>query len=101
MKIKKDTINEPKRIGKYIFELFVTKNSFTSSRAIKNSQLLFEKYFKDNVELAIIDVHDFPNETARQQIYFTPTLIRKYPTPEIRITGDLSDSKKAIDMLII
>jgi len=88
-------------ISKQEYQLFVADNSIISQRAIKNCQVLLEKYLKDKYSLTIVDVYKEPEKTLEANIINTPALVRKIPLPELTIIGDLSDLEKAAkDMLL-
>ena len=85
---------------KYLFQLFVNKNSILASRSIKNCRIIFDKYLNKNYELDIIDIYEHPEKTIKEQIIAIPTLIKKSPLPEVRLTGDLSDTEKVVNEMI-
>ena len=86
---------------KYHFELFVVKDSDVSLRAIKNLQGLIKKQLDNTFTLDIIDIYQQPEKAFVNKIIAIPTLIRKKPKPEIRVTGDLTDEKLLTQILII
>ena len=96
--MKKQTINENNKIGKYqyVFRLYVTGASPNSLRAIANSKSIFEKYLSENYELEIIDVHQQPLIAKEDNIVALPLLIKKYPLSEKRLIGDMSDMEKVL-----
>ena len=48
----------------------------------------------------IIDIYEHPEKITKEQIIAIPTLIKKSPLPEVRLTGDLSDTEKVVNELI-
>jgi circadian clock protein KaiB len=78
----------------YIFRLYITGASPNSSRAITNLKALFEKYLESRYELQVIDVYQQPQIARSVDIIALPLLIRKFPLPERRLVGDMSDSEK-------
>lgn len=103
IKFKKITVNtkvniedEDIREEKYVFQLFVTSNSSVSEKAIKNIKAICEKYLSGRYELEIIDIYKQPTLAAKENIILVPVLIKKFPLPEGRITGDLSDTESII-----
>ncbi|RYF99354.1 MAG: hypothetical protein EOO02_17085, partial [Chitinophagaceae bacterium] len=70
-----------------------------SSRAISNLRAYFDKYRQDNYELKIIDVYQLPHLAQSVDIIALPLLIRKFPLPEVRLIGDMSDEKKVVRTL--
>ena len=84
---------------KYILQLFVTGILQNSLRAIVNIKAICEKYLKDRYELEIIDIYQQPGLALSENIIATPMLIKKFPLPEIRLIGDLSDTKSVLEGL--
>lgn len=80
----------------YILRLFVTGILPNSARAIVNSKAICEKYLKGRVELEIIDIYQQPALALTEEIIAIPVLIKKFPLPEERLIGDLSDIEKVL-----
>jgi circadian clock protein KaiB len=90
--------NKPKDIGKekYILRLFVTGILPNSVRAIKNANAICEQYLKDRYELEIIDIYQQPSLALTEDIIAVPVLIKKFPLPQEKLIGDLSDIEKVL-----
>jgi circadian clock protein KaiB len=88
-----DTLNEN---GVYQLRLFVTGASPNSTRAITNLKKICETHLKDNYELEIIDVYQQPTIAETEQIIALPLLIKKSPSPERRLIGDMSDTERVL-----
>ncbi len=86
-------------IPKYILRLFVSGVLPNSVRAIKNINQICEGNLKGNYELEIIDIYQQPDLAIREQVIVVPVMIIKYPLPERRIIGDLSDVEKVLEIL--
>jgi len=82
--------------GKYILKLFVTGILPNSVRAVVNIKAICEKYLKDRYELEIIDIYQQPELAIAEEIIAVPVLIKKFPLPEERVIGDLSDTEKVL-----
>jgi circadian clock protein KaiB len=80
----------------YLLRLFVTGASPNSLRAIANLKEICETYLKGNYEMEIIDVYQQPLIAEREQIIALPLLIKKSPSPERRLIGDMSDTDKVL-----
>jgi circadian clock protein KaiB len=80
----------------YKLRLFVTGATPNSSRAISNLKEICEMYLKGNYELEIIDVYQSPLLAQSEQIIALPLLIKKSPSPERRLIGDMSDRGKVL-----
>jgi circadian clock protein KaiB len=96
-------LKKPKGIGeeKYILRLFVTGILPNSVRAIKNANIICEQYLKGRYELEIIDIYQQPSLALTEDIIAVPVLIKKFPLPEERMIGDLSDIDKVLKGLDI
>ncbi len=88
---------------KYVFKLFIAGISSNSSRAIVNINAIGEKYLKSRYELKVIDIYQQGSLAADEEIVAVPLLIRKFPLPERRLIGDLSNTEvvlKEFDIVI-
>ena len=83
----------------YVFRLYITGASPNSSRAMSNLKAFFEKYLKDQYELQIIDVYQQPHIAKSVDIIAMPLLIKKFPLPERRFIGDMSNNEKLLKSL--
>lgn len=77
-------------------QLYITGMSENSIRAIKNIMQLCDEYLHDNFDLEIIDIYKNPSLAEKQEIVFSPSLIRQFPLPKKTFIGDLSDTKKLV-----
>jgi len=80
----------------YQLRLFVTGASPNSTRAISNLKEICETYLKGKYELEIIDVYQQPLIAESEQIVALPLLIKKFPLPERRLIGDMSEIEKVL-----
>lgn len=80
----------------YRLRLFVTGATPNSSRAISNLKEVCETYLKGRYELEIIDVYQQPLIVGDEQIIALPMLVKKFPFPERRLIGDMSDTNKVL-----
>lgn len=94
--VEKNSINES-----YIFKLFISGNIILSDRAINNCKSIFEKYLFNRYKLEIIDVSKNPQTAIDENIIIMPLLIRKFPKPELRIIGDMSDTNRVLNEMDI
>ena len=84
---------------KYILRLFVTGILPHSTQAIINVNKICEKYLPGRYDLEIIDIYKQPFLALQEGIVAIPVLIKKYPLPEERVIGDLSDTDKVLNGL--
>ncbi|MEI9945269.1 MAG: circadian clock KaiB family protein [Chitinophagaceae bacterium] len=83
----------------YIFRLYITGASPNSSRAISNLKAFFEKNLEKRYQLQIIDVYQQPHIAKSVDIVALPLLIKKFPLPERRLIGDMSNTEKIFKSL--
>ena len=81
---------------KYRLQLFVTGILPNSARAIENVNAICEKYLEGRYELEIIDIYQQPALALIEDIVAIPLLIKKFPLPEERLIGDLSNVEKVL-----
>jgi circadian clock protein KaiB len=81
---------------KYILRLFITGILPNSTRAINNLNAICEQYLKGRYELEIIDLYQQPLLALAEDIIAVPVLIRKFPLPEEKMIGDLSDINEVL-----
>ena len=86
---------------KYVLKLFVTGNMPNSTRAIKNINAICRKHLQGRYELEIIDIYQQPTQAIIEDIIAAPVLIKKFPLPEERLIGDLSDHENVLKELRI
>lgn len=80
----------------YILQLFVTGILPNSARAIINIRAICEQYLTGRYELEIIAIYQQPDLALKEEIIAVPILIKKFPLPEERMIGDLSDIKMVL-----
>ena len=86
---------------KYVLRLFITGALPNSVNAVLNCKSICTRYLANNVDLEIIDIYQQPGFVLSENIIAVPVLIKKYPLPEDRIIGDLSDEKMVLKLLKI
>jgi circadian clock protein KaiB len=80
----------------YRLRLFVTGVTPNSTRAIANLKEICETYLAGKYDLEIIDVYQQPLIAESEQIIALPMLIKKSPSPQRRLVGDMSDTGKVL-----
>jgi circadian clock protein KaiB len=84
---------------KVILQLYVAGMSLKSMEAIENIKRLCDEHLKDAFELEVIDIYKNPEVATRQQIVFSPSLIKTLPLPKKTLVGNFSNSQKVIKAL--
>lgn len=98
---KEDVKIEESGGKEYILRLFVTGILPNSARAVINIKAICEKYLEGRYELEIIDIYQQPALALTEEIIAIPTLIKKFPLPEAKLIGDMSDTEKVLKGLLL
>ncbi|HEY0060349.1 MAG TPA: circadian clock KaiB family protein [Flavisolibacter sp.] len=80
----------------YILSLYITGATPNSVRAITNIKQLCEEHLKGRYSLQIIDVYQHGAVAEQEQLIALPLLIKRFPLPERRMIGDLSNTEKVL-----
>ena len=78
----------------YVLRLYVTGMTPRSTRAISAVRAICEGFLAGRFDLEIIDVYQQPALIRDEQIFATPTLVKKGPDPERRMIGDMSNRER-------
>ena len=97
MRKKKELLHSPgENNNNYVLRLFVTGATPNSTRAVSNIRQICETYLKGIYSLEIIDVYQQLELAEKEQLIALPLLIIKFPLPERRLIGDMSDTQKVL-----
>jgi circadian clock protein KaiB len=84
----------------YELRLYVIGNNNKSQLAFENLKKICSKYLGGRCHIEVIDLTKNPNLARADQIIAVPTLTsKKYPGR--RIIGDLSNTEKVLDILVL
>lgn len=79
--------------------LFITGMSPNSIQAVRNLKNICLLYLaKRKYRLEIIDIYQNAELAKGENIIVTPTLLRKSPSPEMRVVGNLSAYEKVLSL---
>ncbi len=76
--------------------LFITGATPNSTRAVNNIKQICEQYIPGKYSLEVVDVYQQNDIAETEQLVALPLLIKKFPGPERRMIGDLSDTQKVL-----
>jgi circadian clock protein KaiB len=82
-----------------VLRLYVTGMTPRSARAISAVRSVCEEFLRGRYDLEIIDVYQQPTLIRNEQIFATPTLVKKGPKPERRMIGDMSNRARLLSGL--
>jgi circadian clock protein KaiB len=80
-------------------KLYIAGRSPRSRRAIDNLREIADLALGEPCEIELIDVLEHPEQAERERILATPTLLKDFPLPRRRITGDLSDTEQVLRII--
>jgi circadian clock protein KaiB len=84
---------------KLCLQLYVSGMSQKSMDAIRNIRQLCDQYLKDSFELEIIDLYKNPEMAQKNQVVFSPSLVKQLPLPKKTLIGTFTDTAKVIKAL--
>lgn len=90
------TLSNSAKKAEFVLRLYITGASPNSIRAVTNLKEICEKYLPGKYSLEVIDVYQQASLAEQEQIIALPLLIKKFPLPERRFIGDLSDTDKVL-----
>ena len=77
-------------MAKYKLQLYISGETQVSLKAIEIMNSICSDYLNDDCEIETIDILQDPEKAEEEGIMAIPTLIRKWPLPEVRLIGALS-----------
>jgi circadian clock protein KaiB len=80
----------------WYLRLYIAGKSPRSVHASANLKRLCEEHLSGHYEIEIIDLVERPSLARGDDILAIPTLVRRLPTPQRRIIGDLSDTQRVL-----
>ncbi len=95
------TPSKPTRVDPqgYVLRLFVSGHSSATQRTLQKLHTLLEQTLDQPYTLKVIDVAQHPEQAEQDQITATPTLVRAYPPPMLRIVGSLENVDQLLGLL--
>ena len=85
--------------GAYIFKLYIAGGAPNSVRAFANLYAICRKHFPDSHRIEVIDIMKEPLRALAETVLVTPTVVKLFPLPAVRIIGDLSDEEAILRAL--
>ena len=76
--------------------LYIAGQTPRSVIAFANLKKLCEEHLSGRYKIEVIDLVQYPQLAAGDQIVAIPTLVRRLPEPLRRIVGDLSNTERAL-----
>lgn len=86
---------------KYELVLYIATHREKSMKAVDVLRKVLETHFKNDYALTVVDVKKYPEEARQDNIFVTPTIVKRQPHPMKKVLGDLSDGEKILDGLEI
>jgi circadian clock protein KaiB len=76
--------------------LYVAGKTAKAALAFSNLKKLCEEHLKGQYRIEVVDLLENPQLARGDQIFATPTLVRRLPPPVKKIIGDLSNSERVL-----
>lgn len=89
-------LSEAAQPSNYSLRLYVAGQTPKSLAAIRNLNVICETHLAGRYTIEIIDLRASPQLAAGDQILALPTLVRRLPSPLIKIIGDLSNTERVL-----
>lgn len=80
----------------YILRLYLSGLTPRSTEALATIRAVCEEHLKGRCRLEVIDLYQYPERAATDEILATPTLIKELPAPLRRLVGDLSNLDRVL-----
>jgi circadian clock protein KaiB len=80
----------------YKLQLFVTGHTVRSLKAVNNIKQLCDELLPGRYQLDVVDLYQQPELAAREQLVAAPTLIKRFPLPQRRLVGDMSNRDRLL-----
>ncbi len=76
----------------YVLKLYITGSSPCSVKALRNILKICKENFPNKYSLEVIDLYKNPHLAKNDDIIASPTLLKKFPLPEQKYVGDMTDT---------
>ena len=93
-----EEMNDGKKRG-WSFRLYIVGSGPNSVRAQANLDALLKEFLDEDCQLETIDIFQDPKRAFDDNILLTPTLIKLFPPPRVKVVGNLSDREQVILLL--
>jgi circadian clock protein KaiB len=81
----------------WVIQLYVVGDTPRSRAALRNLQAICAALLSESrCSIEVTDLREHPEAWREHQILATPTAVRRYPLPERRVIGDLSQTDQVI-----
>ncbi len=91
-----DSINGYEKTDTWLLILYVAGQTPRSLAALSNLKKICETHLTGHYTIKVFDLLENPKCAEEDQIIAIPTLIRKFPEPERRLIGDLSNTERVM-----
>jgi circadian clock protein KaiB len=83
----------------FVFLLFVADHEMETARMCHRFTAALDEHIAGEYRLEVVDILQAPERAEAERVFATPMLVKKLPTPSIRILGDLNDPKRLLRLL--
>lgn len=96
MRIGEAAVDSEAGSANYSLRLYIAGHTPKSLAAVRNLHVICETHLAGRYTVEVIDLRVNPQLAAGDQILALPTLVRRLPTPLIKIIGDLSNTERVL-----
>jgi CheY-like chemotaxis protein len=79
--------------------LYISSASPASIQARRNLDVVLQKFEPSQIHLSVLDLERDPFAGDQDRVAFTPTLVKRFPNPPMRILGNLKEQEAVSDLL--
>jgi circadian clock protein KaiB len=90
----------PETFG-YVLRLFVSGDNVATEKTLQRVHQLLEEGLHYPYTLKVVDIYKHPEQAELNQVSAIPTLMRVLPEPVRRIIGDLEDTQRVLQIIIM
>jgi circadian clock protein KaiB len=80
----------------HVLVLYVAGSAPRSLLAVANVRKLCQEHLPGSHELEVVDIYQQPALAEEAGILAVPALIRTQPPPEVRLVGDMTDTRRLL-----
>ena len=85
--------------SRFQFQLYIAGGAQNSVQAMANLSALCKAHLPNRHKINVVDVYKEPKRALADRVFLTPTLVKLWPLPVLRIVGTLSQTQLVVQAL--
>jgi len=85
----------------FVFILYVAGITDQVKKMVTDLETLLENECSTACKVEVIDVITMPEQAAQNNVFVTPTLVKSFPEPIVKLIGDMKDTGRIMLALSI